>query len=99
MIMDKAGTGGALFRNLYRDFLKEADQLIGLDYLREGYERFTVIAAKWTEVSALFSLVADTESEKPLNTASELLIELSDLERVVIQHLSVAIRKSGASGL
>jgi len=24
MLMEKAGTGGALFRNLYRDFLKES---------------------------------------------------------------------------
>jgi hypothetical protein len=30
MMMEKAGTGGALFRNLYRDFLKESHELLKL---------------------------------------------------------------------
>ncbi len=93
MMMEKAGTGGALFRNLYRDFLGEAGQLLGMDCLGEGYERYTVIAAKWTEVSALFSRVAETESAEPLDAASELLAELSELEQVAMQHLSDAIKQ------
>ncbi len=28
MLMEKAGTGGALFRNFYRDFLKESYDLL-----------------------------------------------------------------------
>jgi len=88
MMMEKAGTGGAIFRNLYRDFLKEAHQLLGLACLAEGHERFSVIAAKWTEVSGLFSEVAETESEEPLNVASHLLDELSELERGAMQNLS-----------
>lgn len=90
LMMEKAGTGGALFRNLYRDFLKESYQLLGRDDLREGYERFVVIAEKWTEVSTLFSQVADTQSPEPLEGASELLRELSELERVAVQQLSDA---------
>jgi hypothetical protein len=31
MLMEKAGTGGALFRNLYRDFLLESYQILKLD--------------------------------------------------------------------
>lgn len=34
MLMEKAGTGGALFRNLYRDFLKESYDLLKLDKLK-----------------------------------------------------------------
>src|ERR1035437_4945348 len=40
MLMEKAGTGGALFRNLYRDFLKESYDLLKLDKLKAGYEAF-----------------------------------------------------------
>ena len=87
MMMEKAGTGGALFRNLYRDFLGQADELLGRQCLREGCERFSEIAAKWTEVSALLLQVADTESAERLTAASELLGELSDLERVAMQGL------------
>jgi hypothetical protein len=28
MLMEKAGTGGALFRNLYKNFLKESYQIL-----------------------------------------------------------------------
>lgn len=90
-MMEKAGTGGALFRNLYRDFLQEAYQLLGLDCLKEGAERFTVIASKWTAVSDRFLEVAETESREPLDAASELLVELSDLERIAMQQLSATI--------
>lgn len=87
MMMEHAGTGGALFRNLYRDFLDEANQLLDFEYLKEGHERFATIAGKWTEVSTLFLQVAETGSSKPLEHASELLIELSELERAAMQRL------------
>ena len=35
MLMERAGTGGALFRNLYRDFLKESYELLKLDVLKQ----------------------------------------------------------------
>ncbi len=37
IIMERAGTGGALFRNIYRDFLKESFELLKLDKLEQGY--------------------------------------------------------------
>ena len=89
-MMERAGTGGALFRNLYRDFLAEAGRLLDLDYLREAHARFSVIATKWVAVSDLFLQVADTGSAEPLHAASELLTELSELERVAMQQLSEA---------
>ena len=88
MMMEKAGTGGALFRNLYRDFLKEASQLTGLDFLEKAHERFQIIATKWTEVSNSFSEIAENRSQAPLCTASKLLAELSELERSAMQHIS-----------
>lgn len=91
MMMEKAGTGGALFRNLYRDFLDEAGRLLGLECLMEGHERFSVIARKWSEVSGLFLQVAETEAAEPLDAASELLVELSVLEEEAMRKLSDAI--------
>jgi hypothetical protein len=51
MMMERAGTGGALFRNLYRDFLKESYDLLKLDKLKIGYEAFVEIAELWTSIS------------------------------------------------
>ncbi|MFG3527507.1 DUF4872 domain-containing protein [Streptomyces sp. NPDC047917] len=36
LMMEKAGTGGALFRNLYRDFLAECTNLLDRSHLRTG---------------------------------------------------------------
>ena len=91
MMMEKAGTGGALFRNLYRDFLRGAHELVGADYLKIGYEKFTMIASKWTEVSGLFQMISETESAEPLESASTLLSELSKLEREAMQDLHDAV--------
>jgi Domain of unknown function (DUF4872) len=37
--MEKAGTGGALFRNLYRDFLKECYELLKLEKLKQAFDK------------------------------------------------------------
>ena len=71
--MEKAGTGGALFRNLYRDFLKESYELIQLDPLNTGYEAFTEIAGLWTNVSQLFEKVSQTKEIKYIQQASDIL--------------------------
>jgi hypothetical protein len=40
LLMEKAGTGGALFRNLYRDFLAECVHLLDSGDLRTGHELY-----------------------------------------------------------
>ncbi|MGB0993845.1 MAG: BtrH N-terminal domain-containing protein [Akkermansiaceae bacterium] len=87
-MIEKAGTGGAMFRNLYRDFLQEAYELFGKDCLADSYEEFTIIAEKWTKVSNFFIQIAETKSEKPLHAAAGLLREISHMEREAMQHLS-----------
>ncbi len=91
MMMERAGTGGALFRNLYRDFLQEAGEVTGLDGVREGHERFVGIAAKWSEVARLFERVAATGESEPLDAAADLLNDLSELERAAMQDLADAV--------
>ena len=49
LLMEKAGTGGALFRALYRDFLGECAQLIDDGHLRTGHRLYAEAAALWTE--------------------------------------------------
>jgi len=70
MLMEKAGTGGALFRNLYRDFLKESYQILKVEEIKEFCEMFTNIARPWRAVSQLFIKVGDT---KDINITIRLL--------------------------
>ncbi|SFC65340.1 Butirosin biosynthesis protein H, N-terminal [Parapedobacter composti] len=87
MMMEKAGTGGALFRNLYRDFLKESYDLLKIDELKAGHEAFVEIAERWTLVSQLFEKVSETKDVKYIQQASDLLKAISDKEKRTMEML------------
>ena len=86
--MEKAGTGGAIFRNLYRDFLKESYELLKLEKLKEGYEAFVEIASLWSSVIELFEKVGQTKDFKYIQEASVLLKTLSEKERIAMENLA-----------
>jgi hypothetical protein len=88
MLMEKAGTGGALFRNLYRDFLEESYDLLKLDKLRLGYVAFIEIANLWTSVSDLFEKVSQTEDFKYIQQASDILKTISAKEKSAMEMLA-----------
>lgn len=88
MMMEKAGTGGALFRNLYRDFLKESYNLLKLDKLKEGHEAFVEIAELWTSVSQLFEKVSQTKDPKYIHQASDILKTIADKEKRTMEILA-----------
>jgi Domain of unknown function (DUF4872)/Butirosin biosynthesis protein H, N-terminal len=88
IIMEKAGTGGALFRNLYRDFLKESYDLTKIDKLKTGYEAFMEIAALWTSISQLFEKVSQTKDFKYIQQASDILKVISDKEKKIMEILA-----------
>lgn len=87
LLMEKAGTGGALFRNLYRDFLKESYELLKLEQLKTGYEAFTEIAELWTKVSQLFEKVSETKDFQYVQEASDKLKTISVQERKTMEIL------------
>lgn len=80
MLMEMAGTGGALFRNLYRDFLKESAEITGLEPIHKAHLAYAEIAGLWTNVAGLFDQAGATGNEVHINEASEVLVELSTLE-------------------
>ena len=88
MLMEKAGTGGALFRNLYRDFLNESYDLLKLDKLKAGYEAFVEIAMSWTAVSQLFEQVSQTKDFTYIQQASVMLKEISAAEKRTMEMLA-----------
>lgn len=87
ILMEQAGTGGALFRNLYRDFLGECDELYPELELNPGYEKFSKIAPLWTEVAQLICSAGQQESKKELNKASQILMEIASLEEQTMKSL------------
>ncbi|WP_062213981.1 BtrH N-terminal domain-containing protein [Streptomyces sp. NBRC 109706] len=88
LLMEKAGTGGALFRNLYRDFLGECAQLLDSDELRTGHRLYTEAAIRWTEVAALITEAGETGDPGCLARAGATLGEVSRIEREAMRALS-----------
>ncbi|MFH8371555.1 BtrH N-terminal domain-containing protein [Streptomyces sp. NPDC018031] len=88
LLMERAGTGGALFRNLYRDFLGECAQLLDSGHLRTGHRLYTEAATAWTEVAALITTAGVSGDARCLAQAGSLLGDLARLEREAMQALS-----------
>jgi hypothetical protein len=79
-LMEEAGTGGALFRNMYRDFLQECNNLYPDIGLHESYLKFTKIAPMWTEVARLICDAGKRANAQPLIEASRILLDIASLE-------------------
>lgn len=80
VFMERAGTGGALFRNMYRDFLKESMDLLGEDRMEEAYQLYCDAASKWTQIAKLFAKAGETHDEAYLDEISLILREVADTE-------------------
>jgi hypothetical protein len=88
VLMEKAGTGGSLFRNLYRDFLAEGFEITGNPMLETGFEDFSRIAKDWSGVIELFQEIAETQDRKYVVEVAELFLQLSEAEREAMLRLS-----------
>ena len=84
MLMERAGTGGSIFRNLYRDFLKESYDLLKIEAINEAHNDFIEIAKLWKNISDLFYMVGETNNIKYINEASDILLILSEKERMAM---------------
>ncbi|WP_280251736.1 DUF4872 domain-containing protein [Nocardia abscessus] len=97
LLMEKAGTGGALFRNLYRDFLAECTELFDSSHLRTGHELYIEAAILWTEVAALITKAGKSGDAQSLGQAGAILCDLARIEREAMQALSCLGSEAGSS--
>jgi hypothetical protein len=90
-LMERGGTGGALFRNLYRDFLSECLGLVGdgeaADRVARGRELFAESAALWTEVAALIEEAGVSGDAGRLAEAARALRLIAETETAAMEEL------------
>jgi len=86
-LMERAGTGGALFRNLYRDFLQESANMLQSEELENAHKDFKRIASLWTQVSEKFHVIGATKEERHVLEASELFLEIAEKEKTAMEYL------------
>ncbi len=87
-LMERGGTGGALFRAMYRDFLAECATIVDDDNLRLGHRLYAEIAPLWTEVSQHIAAAGETGDAGPLTRASAILTDLAERERHAMRILT-----------
>ena len=91
-LMERAGTGGALFRNLYRDFLTECQRLLEgepvADVIEQGRNLFAESALLWTSVAELIEKAGAMGSPDHLARASQLLDDIATIETSAMTALS-----------
>jgi len=91
MLMERAGTGGALFRNLYRDFLMETYELTSQSELQDAANAFEQIATLWTRVADHFHSAGKSSDFQHIKDASDILVDLSATEKRVMEDLLSAV--------
>lgn len=80
-LMEHGGTGGALFRNLFRDFLSECLAYYpSFDPLKLALNIYKEVAPMWTEVSNLLKLASKTLDVRYLTEASSICQKISTME-------------------
>ncbi|MEU8495041.1 MAG: BtrH N-terminal domain-containing protein [Actinomycetota bacterium] len=88
MLMERAGTGGALFRTLYRDFLTACLPLLDdgdgpggrAAAVERGRDLFAESATLWTRVAGLVERAGVDGDPAGLTEAARLLLRIADLE-------------------
>lgn len=91
LLMERAGTGGSVFRNFYRDFLVEAGPHLSdeRDLIAEAAALFTASAQAWGCVARLIeSAGAKPSNDAPLREASTTCLRIAELEVSAMQLLA-----------
>lgn len=89
LLMEKAGTGGSLFRNFYRDFLREACEHAGPQpALKRGQASFAASAEEWAAVAGLLESAGRKAEAAPLEAAAARCLRIADLELEAMRELA-----------
>jgi len=62
--MEKAGTGGGLFRRIYSRFLREACDVLHIKILREASDLMMKSADIWTEIASVLLAASEAQQDK-----------------------------------
>jgi hypothetical protein len=90
LLMERAGTGGSLFRNFYRDFLAEARELLAgvRAKLTQAQALFAASAREWAAIAGSIEQSARTAQAAPLNDAAQRCRRVADMEVAAMRLLA-----------
>ena len=87
-MMEDAGTGGAIFRNLFRDFLYEClEYYSGNQNLTKAADLYKNAASNWSKIAQLIIKTGESGEMKYLEQASKMCLETACIEKKAMEHL------------
>lgn len=98
-MLEKAGTGGGAFRNLYGRFLGEAGTLLEAPALAEASDIYLTLARQWREAAALLEQAsADPASGMyaPANGGQALMADIADNEERGVELVAAYLGQQSA---
>jgi hypothetical protein len=96
-MLEKAGTGGGGFRNLYSRFLLEASELLASSELAEAASVYRTLAGQWREVAALLEQATDdpgTGMFAAHGAPRQLMAEVADNEALGVELIASYVDRS-----
>ena len=90
LLMERAGTGGSLFRNFYRDFLGEAREYLtgARAKLGEAQALFADSAREWTAIASAIESSGRTGEAGPLEDAAQRCRRVAEFEVAAMRLLA-----------
>ncbi|GAB6036027.1 BtrH N-terminal domain-containing protein [Fundidesulfovibrio butyratiphilus] len=88
LLMERGGTGGSLFRQLYRDFLDQCRPILADERVDQAREMFAQSAELWTRAANALDQAHETRDQACLDEAAGALETLADLEPKAMELLT-----------
>lgn len=87
-LMENGGTGGAIFRNFFRDFLYEClEHIPGNSHIRTAAELYTQAAANWTDIARLILIGGQSYEKDYMQEASKICLQTAEIEKSAMELL------------
>ncbi|HEY6124673.1 MAG TPA: BtrH N-terminal domain-containing protein [Steroidobacteraceae bacterium] len=90
LLMERAGTGGSLFRNFYRDFLAEAGEYLASarSQLKKAQALFADSAREWAAIAGAIEHSGRTAQAAPLSDAAQRCRRVAEIEVAAMRLLA-----------
>lgn len=80
IMIEKAGTGGGLFRKIYASFLSQANELLQCNNISKAQTLFEQSAILWSKIADLFEMISNTKTPDLLDEISDKLSQIAKYE-------------------
>ena len=91
-LIERAGTGGAGYRFIYADFLKEAAELLQNDTIQVAADKMSEDAELWRNFTLYCRRYLKKDSGVTINEIADIVDSIGDMENDIFRKLDKCIK-------